>query len=73
MHIDSKYSLVKEISTEKIPNLINPILFNKRIRRLFSFSENVRRKLVSYFLEFEDYFIVDSIPLEICKFARHNR
>ena len=25
------------------------------------------------FLEFEDYFIVDSMPLEICKFARHKR
>jgi hypothetical protein len=24
-------------------------------------------------LEFEDYFIVDSMPLEICKFARHRR
>jgi len=40
---------------------------------LFFFSEEVRTKLASHFLEFEDYFIVDSMPLEICKFSRHNR
>jgi hypothetical protein len=40
---------------------------------LFLFSEAVRTKLASYFPEFEDYFIVDSMPLEICKFSRHNR
>jgi hypothetical protein len=40
---------------------------------LFLFSEEVRTKLASYFLKFEDYFIVDSMPLEICKFSRHNR
>ena len=29
--------------------------------------------MASRFLEFEDYFIFDSMPLEICKFARHRR
>jgi len=40
---------------------------------LFLFLEEIRTKLASYFLEFEDYYIVDSMPLEICKFSRHNR
>ena len=40
---------------------------------MFLFSEQIRTKLASDFLEFEDYFIVDSMPLEICKKARHNR
>ena len=30
-------------------------------------------KIASRFLEFEDYYIVDSMPLAICKFARHSR
>ena len=40
---------------------------------MFFFLEEVRTKLASRFLEFEDYFIVDSMPLEICKFAPHRR
>jgi hypothetical protein len=73
MSIDSENSLFKQISTVNIPNLIERSQFNKRRRKLFLFSENIRTKLASRFLEFEDYFIVDSMPLEICKFSRHNR
>ena len=40
---------------------------------MFLFSEEIRTKLAKEFLEFEDYFIVDSMPLEICKFSRHSR
>lgn len=73
MSIDSENSLFKQISQLEIPNLIERSQFNKRRRMLFLFSERVRTKLASYFLEFENYFIVDSMPLEICKFSRHNR
>src|SRR5690554_3173695 len=73
MSIDSENSLFKEINEEQIPNLIERSQFNKRRRKLFFFLEEVRTKLASRFLEFEDYFIVDSMPLEICKFARHRR
>lgn len=73
MSIDSENSLFKEINEQQIPNLIERSQFNKRRRKLFFFLEEVRTKLASRFLEFEDYFIVDSMPLEICKFSRHNR
>jgi len=73
MSIDSENSLFKQILPGEIPNLIERSQFNKRRRKLFLFSEEVRSKLASRFLEFEDYFIVDSMPLEICKFSRHNR
>jgi hypothetical protein len=73
MSIDSENSFFKEINNQQIPNLIERSQFNKRRLKLFSFLEEVRIKLASHFLEFEDYFIVDSMPLEICKFARHNR
>ncbi len=45
----------------------------KEDENFFLFLEEVRTKLASRFLEFEDYFIVHSMPLEICKFARHRR
>ena len=73
MSIDSENSLFKEINREQISNLIERSQFNKRRLQLFFFLEEVRTKLASRFLEFEDYFIVDSMPLEICKFARHRR
>jgi hypothetical protein len=73
MSVDSENSLFKEINSEQISNLIERSQFNKRRRKLFFFLEEVRTKLASRFLEFEDYFIVDSMPLEICKFSRHRR
>ena len=73
MSIDSENSLFKEINSKEISNLIERSQFNKRRRKLFLFLEEVRTKLASRFLEFEDYFVVDSMPLEICKFARHRR
>ena len=73
MSIDSENSFFKQLNNNHIPNLIERSQFTKRRRKLFLFSEEVRTKLASYFLEFEDYFIVDSMPLEICKFSRHNR
>lgn len=73
MSIDSENSLFKQVNQEEIPNLIERSQFNKRRRKLFLFLEEIRTKLASHFLEFEDYFIVDSMPLEICKFSRHNR
>lgn len=73
MSIDSENSLFKLLLPSEIPNLIERSQFNKRRKKLFLFSEEVRTKLACKFLEFEDYFVVDSMPLEICKFSRHNR
>jgi len=73
MSIDSENSLFKQILPDEIPNLIECSPFNKRRGKLFLFSEEGRTKLASHFFEFENYFIVDSMPLEICKFSRHNR
>jgi hypothetical protein len=73
MSIDSENSLFKQVTSNEIPNLIERSQFNKRRRKLFLFSEEVRTRLASHFFNFEDYFIVDSMPLEICKFSRHHR
>ena len=73
MSIDSENALFKQINRAEIPNLIERSQCIKRRRKLFLFSEEVRTKLAREFLEFEHYFIVDSMPLEICKFSRHSR
>ncbi len=73
MSFDSENSRFKQLLPCEIPNLIERSQFNKRRKKLFLFSEQIRTKLATQFLRFEDYFIVDSMPLEICKFSRHNR
>jgi hypothetical protein len=73
MSIDSENSLFKVIDRRQIPCFIERSQFNKRIRKLILFFEEVRTKCATRFFEFENYFIVDSMHLEICKFACHNR
>lgn len=73
MSIDSENSLFRQLTDLSLPNLIERSQYNKRRRRLFGFAEKIRLLLASKFTEFEDYFIVDSMPLEICKVARQNR
>jgi hypothetical protein len=69
MSIDSENSLFKQLLLGEISNLIERSQFNKRRKSCFCF----QNKLADQFLRFEDYFIVLSMPLEICKFSRHNR
>ena len=73
MSIDSENSLFKQLDSCQIPNLIERSQYNKRRRKLFSFSEQIRKSLANRFLEFEDCFIVDSMPLEVCRVSRQKR
>lgn len=71
--IDSENLLFQKITPALIPNLIERSQFNKRRRKLFQFTEIVRTKIAQHFVELEDVFIIDSMPLEVCKLARANR
>ena len=73
MSIDSENSLFNQLQKGQITNLIERRQYHKRRKKLFYFSEEIRQHLYSKFTEFEDYFVVDSMPLEICKRARHTR
>ena len=53
--------------------MIERSVFNRRKRKLFLHLENIRKLIVAKFNEMETTFIVDSMPLEICKNARANR
>ena len=73
MSIDSENSFFNQLQNGEIPNLIERSQYNKRRKKLFHFTEEIRQHIYSKFTEFENYFIVDSMPLEICKMARHSR
>ncbi len=75
MSIDSENSLFKQIKKVEIPNLIEQSQFNKRREKMFLFLDEIRKlKLAAKnFVEFENYFVIDSMPLEVCKMARSSR
>lgn len=73
MSIDSENSLFAQLNGAGISNLIERSQFNKRRRQLFDLAEKIRTELSQYFVENEDYFIVDSMPMEVCKWSRHMR
>lgn len=73
LSIDSEYQLFRYLSNSKMNGLIERSVYNRRKRKLFYHMEDVRKLMVAKFNEFENAFIVDSMPLEICKNARANR
>ena len=73
LSIDSEYQLFRYLSNSKMKGLIERSVYNRRKRKLFFHMENVRKLMVAKLNEVETTFIVDSMPLEICKNARANR
>ena len=65
LSIDSENSLFKKIETNAIENLLERSQYNKRRKALFHFNETIRQKIAACFLEFEDCYVIDSMPLEI--------
>ncbi|WCM42226.1 IS982 family transposase [Flavobacterium sp. CBA20B-1] len=71
--IDSEHQLFREIKGFEIESKIERSVYNRRKRKLFPFIEEIRMKMVKKFNEFENYFVVDSMPLEVCKITRSSR
>jgi Transposase DDE domain len=71
--IDSECQLFREIEKTYLFSKIERSVYNKRKRKMFPFIEQVRKKISAILTEFEDYYIVDSMPLAICKNARAAR
>lgn len=71
MSIDSEYQLFRNLPSE-LSSKIERSVYNRRKRKLFSNRELLRKKLASQ-ISWSDYYIVDSMPLEVCKLSRHAR
>jgi len=71
--IDSEHQLFREIKGLEIESKIERSVYNRRKRKLFPFIEEIRMKMVQKFNESERYFVVDSMPLEVCKISRSSR
>jgi len=72
MSIDSECQLFRVIPMD-LKNKIERSVYNRRKRKLFFALENIRKELSNKFNEFENYFVVDSMPLEVVKLSRSKR
>lgn len=71
--IDSEHQLFRELMGTELESKIERSVYNRRKRKLFPFIEQIRLMMVEKFNQFENYFIVDSMPLEVCKLSRSSR
>lgn len=72
MSIDSEHQLFRALPTD-FHLLIERSVYNRRKRRLFCYTELLRKKLAARLSAAENFFIVDSMPLEVCKLSRSQR
>ncbi len=70
--IDSEYELFRKMP-ETLSSMIERSVYNRRKRKLFPFIERIRDKMSQLIISNEEYHIIDSMPLEICKMSRKNR
>ena len=74
--IDSEnylWSKLRNDYSDDFPMLIDRSNFNRRRRRLRMFVHEVTRVLSENLIRGEDIFIIDSIPVPMCKIAREKR
>ena len=71
--IDSESFLwgkLKSEHSQDFPNLIDRSNFNRRRKRLYPFIEQLNKTIAGFINEGEDFYLVDSIPIPICKNVR---
>ena len=76
LSIDSENYLFGKLKTEyrdDFPNLIDRSQYNVRRRKLLQRIEFVRDKMANKLINQENIFIVDSMPVEVCKLSRSRR
>ena len=71
--IDSEHQLFRDLKGSSLDGKIERSVYNRRKRKLFPYLEQIRQNMVARFNEFENYFVVDSMPLEVCRLSRSSR
>lgn len=69
MGVDSDNHLFRQIP-KTIKCKIERSVYNRRKRRLANSINDLRMKIAKSFNEFEKFFIIDSMPVEVCKLSR---
>lgn len=70
--IDSELSLFKQLPPE-VENKIERSVYNKRRRHLSLHTQQIQKRLADTIIPHETHHLIDSMPLEVCKFSRAKR
>lgn len=76
MSIDSELYLFSKLETTYIndfPFLISRRQYNDRRKSLFQWIEHIRNKMAETINAIQEVYVIDSMPLEICKISRMER
>lgn len=76
LSIDSEHALFQRLQSdyrEAFPSLIDRSGYNVRRRALAPVLEQLRQRLQRHLIPHENRFLVDSMPLPVCRFARAPR
>jgi hypothetical protein len=71
MSIDSEYQLFRALP-DSLSNRIERSVYNRRKRRMFFYREQLRKRKAES-ISSSNYYLVDSMPLEVCKLSRSGR
>ncbi|GGE27510.1 IS982 family transposase [Psychroflexus planctonicus] len=71
LSFDSECQLFR-ILPEFLKHKIKRSVYNRRKRKLFFAIDFLRNEICEKLIEFENYFVVDSMPLEVVKLSRSN-
>ncbi len=74
--IDSENWFLAKLKSDyrnDFPNMVHITNYNKRRKRLTAWTEQVNRGLSKVLNEGEDVFMVDSVPVPVCKLARERQ
>jgi hypothetical protein len=69
MSVNTELQLFKCLKGTYLESVVERSVFNKRRKKLFDYTEPIRKCISQIFLEFTDFFVVDSMPIPICKHA----
>ncbi len=70
--LDSEYELFRRLP-KHISDKIERSVYNPRKKGLFFYIESLRVKIADQIIADDNYFIIDSMPLEVCKMSGANR
>ena len=76
LSIDSEnyfWGKLKSDHARDFPNLIDRSNFNRRRKRLYPFIQQLNQTIASKLNEGENVYVVDSIPIPVCKNAREKQ
>lgn len=70
--IDSELNLFNQLPSV-VADKIERSVYNKRRRRLSEITQILQVRIADRVIPFEDYHLIDSMPLEVCKMSRSKR